>query len=590
MAKFWLATFKFDPFTAPVSLAAQPLAVAGARAWAIEVIYEETLDEYAVLFSTVDDPVNPAKLTCRIGFANGAKSCSVWYDRGFPLVDASIHSTDDGGLLVSSPCYLTSPEMDYDTKVIAIPGAMLADGSGSRAASFAPTYEQSQQTPDSVFPATFIRRKTVTWSPSRTGVKALAATPLDFKVASTRCPDLAPFKPRVTIPSGIWAGDLYLPSLSPASLAGPVQRASRADTFGVPAFRFENVEMLGFRIDLAGRGSPRGDVNLDTLIERLNFHLKPPEDGTSPSIRSAASDFRYRPATRTVMLELLRYGKMKVQAPSPPVTLDDFQSQHELLVRILVGRVDDDTAQAHDPATFVPAIFVDNPWSKALGRAVLGFDKRMADFCVLDAKKMPQRLRPDGRLPRPDGQSVEGTAPEPLETIAQIHLATNTRKRPSGRVLLELDCPSEDEDAFGKIDLELALGASSLAPTRWGQTDFQEAEFRRSFARSAVTKTLKGFRLIQVSPIGEQELQKGWKAQTTWITGTFTFDDNMRFAKPTGIVKLTLHAEPAAPAAWKTLCKLLGIEEGQHDTISLPTGSWYRMRCSMDLTVDNGLD
>ena len=55
-------------------------------------------------------------------------------------------------------------------------------------------------------------------------------------------------------------------------------------------------------------------------------------------------------------------------------------------MRLLVGRVDDDTAQAHDPAVFVPAIFVDNPWSKILGREVQGFDKQMAEFCVYPAR------------------------------------------------------------------------------------------------------------------------------------------------------------------------------------------------------------
>ena len=42
---------------------------------------------------------------------------------------------------------------------------------------------------------------------------------------------------------------------------------------------------------------------------------------------------------------------------------------------MLVGRVDDDTGQAHDPATYVPVLFVDNPWSKALGREVQGLTR-----------------------------------------------------------------------------------------------------------------------------------------------------------------------------------------------------------------------
>ena len=84
------------------------------------------------------------------------------------------------------------------------------------------------------------------------------------------------------------------------------------------------------------------------------------------------------------MVELLRYGKMKLRQPLPSLRKDDYQSQHELLVRLLVGRVDDDTSQARDAAAFVPIIFVDNPWSKVLGRGVQGFDKRMADFCVFE--------------------------------------------------------------------------------------------------------------------------------------------------------------------------------------------------------------
>ena len=81
----------------------------------------------------------------------------------------------------------------------------------------------------------------------------------------------------------------------------------------------------------------------------------------------------------------------------PPVGREDYQSQHELIVRLLVGRVDDDTAQARAPAVYVPAIFVDNPWSKMLGRDLQGFDKRMANFLVSQGE-VYARLLPDGRL------------------------------------------------------------------------------------------------------------------------------------------------------------------------------------------------
>jgi hypothetical protein len=592
MARFWLATFKLDSPTATQPSAASPPAATEAPAWAIEVLLEG--EEIAVLISTVDRAIPPTKFNCRVGFANGSKSCSVWHDRGFPLVDANI-KFDRDGLRVQSPCFLHSTELEYETELIVIAGAMLDMAKYPPAAPLTVSYEQSQQAPDYAFPAKWITRRGVSWSTERDDVEAMEPTQLKFTVKSPRLPVLAPIEDGPATPQAIWTGTIDLPKLPP-EFVEPAVRASRADAFGVPAFRFEDVEVLGFRIDLDRHGI-RDDNALATMIERLNFHLEPadPSDdktlhsaGTMPfgkkipdQTRGAMSDFRYRPATRTVMLELLRYGKMKLREDWPPINVNDFQSQHELLVRILVGRVDDDSAQARDPATFVPAIFVDNPWSKALGRSVQGFDKRMADFCV-QHEGNPIALRPDGRLP--GGKST----PQPLGGISRIDLSGNTGNRPSGRTLLEIDCPFEtfdDWDAFVEIDLELAYGTSALAPTRWRQSDFGGVEFRRSFARSAIAKTLKGFRSIQVSPIGGPQLLEQWKAETTWITGTFTVDDGALVAWPDGIVGLKLHAEPSAPESWKTLCKLVGEER-----ISFPSGSWYRMRCSMDLRIDNGFD
>ena len=47
-------------------------------------------------------------------------------------------------------------------------------------------------------------------------------------------------------------------------------------------------------------------------------------------------------------------------------------SQYELLVRLLVGKVDDDTSQARDAAVVAPVGLVDNPLSKAVGRQLQG--------------------------------------------------------------------------------------------------------------------------------------------------------------------------------------------------------------------------
>ena len=155
-----------------------------------------------------------------------------------------------------------------------------------------------------------------------------------------------------------------------------------------------------------------------------------------------------------------------------------------------------------------------------------------------------------------------------------------------------LDCPyatiSNWED-FTDVDLDLAYGGLSSAGARWRQSDFPDAEFRRSFARPVVAKSLKGFRSIQASPIGEQRFRDALGEQAAWINGTFKIDDGARFAMPNGIVRLTLHKAPAdAPAAWKTFCELAGASAGSI-SLSILTGDWYRLKCSMNFITDDGL-
>jgi hypothetical protein len=60
---------------------------------------------------------------------------------------------------------------------------------------------------------------------------------------------------------------------------------NRADIFGAPAFRFENVEVLGFRVDLGAYGRDFAR-DLDRLIKPLNFHLDA-RRGRTPSGISA---------------------------------------------------------------------------------------------------------------------------------------------------------------------------------------------------------------------------------------------------------------------------------------------------------------
>jgi hypothetical protein len=593
MAQFWLATFAID--ASADDQAGVPLLPAGTDNLAIEVLRDG--EEWAVLFSTVDNPKRPAAMTCHLGFANAAKACNVWLDRGFPLVDATIRMDNSGVLSIVSPFFVhDQPVMRYEEQLLALSGIEFT-AAKTQSSSLAPSYHQHLQAPDTAQPDVFVTKKPVTWSPERSKVRKLsnhASIDLDLGASPARCPTLAPLATKAMKPIAVWSGELWLPKNADRVVGAQLEPQTVTHTFGTPAFRFEEVEILGFRINLAELG-PRFQETLATLIEPLNFHLFEPNRGEANGRwRKATPDFRYRAATPTLVIELLRYGRMKARVPLPPLDIFDSQSQHELLVRLLVGRVDDDSAQAHAPAVYVPAIFVDNPWSKTLGRDGIGFDKRLADFCV-ERKNKLERLLPDGRLAVPPaGQRAADRQQEPLGDITSINLVERTGSG-DGQPVLELRYSSNDHtdaDALTAVDLDLALGSSRLAGTRWRQTDFDAAEFRRSFASHAVAESLRSVRTIQVAPVGVRG-----DLEPTWITGTLTMDDDIRADLPSGVATLTLHAippvkqrpsAPATPDAWNTLCELLG--DGQRAEITLPTGSWYRLLCSMDLTIDDGLD
>jgi hypothetical protein len=603
MAQFWLATFDNDNASADDSIAA-PMLPPGTSHFAIEVLREG--DEWAVLFSSIDDPRTPGVLTCHLGFANGAKACNVWLDRGFPLVDATIAMDAAGVLSVVSPFFSRGSLMQYETQLLALSG--IAVGSAAAAprktpGSLAPSYRQQLQAPDAAQPDLFVTKQSVTWTPVRSPVRKLSANSvapvhLELGPSPTRCPVVAPLTTANLQPIAVWSGDLQLPQHAQCVVGERLAPQKVAHTFGTPAFRFEEVEVLGFRINLAELGRDvRSD--LEALVRPLNFHLFEPAMGNrNGGWRKASSDFRYRAATATLVIELLRYGRMRARVPAPPLAVDDSQSQHELLVRLLVGRVDDDSAQAHAPAVFVPAIFVDNPWSKALGRDAIGFDKRLADFFVRRGngpKSRLERLLPDGRLAtRTSSPAAAEQRPEPLGDIRSINLVERTGAG-NGKPLIEFNFPSNehtDPDALRSVDLNLALGTSALAGTRWRQSDFDAAEFRRSFASVAVADSLRALRTIQVAPVAT----RGGLKQT-WITGTLAMDDDLQAHLPSGVATIKLHAvppveqrrsAPSAPQAWNMLCRMLG--DGTTAEVTLPTGSWYRLLCSMDLRIDDGLD
>ena len=590
MAQFWLGIYNLAQKQVASGRAAEPILFSDVQSLAVEVIRDGK--SFAVLFSRADGTLPPAALECRIAFANNAALCNTWRDRGFPLVDATIELDAKGKLTVLTPFFAGAGSMEYESLLVSMEGVDFT-GTGASQATLAPCYDQRELGPDAARPATEVQAKAVEWQPQRQAVRDCASAQLVMTVTDTRSPSLVPFKTSTYPMVDAWTGTIVLPRCPVKIDPRPVV-SSRLDTFGVPAFVFGDVEVMGFRIELPRH--PATGQALRQLLATLNFHLTERDPALIP-------DFRYQPVSYTLLVELLRYGTMRLATQQDPLTQKDFQSQHELVVRILVGRVDDDSAQARDPAVFVPAIFVDNPWSKILGRDMQGFPKELAQFSVctqgtlrpLRPDGLPSRIaplpgiagaqaqtQPQAPVPGP-GQPGQPPPRERLVDVCRVSLAPI-----SGSVAADADTLLEIErdpacvvpDDFDPIGAGEALSQFSLADARWRPYELSEVGNLGSFLLSGLGQVFHGFRSVQAAPVStEKELDQAW------ITGRFTIGDIAGFKFPLAPVRLTFRQPAAATAGWKDVCALLSARPWY----DFHFGQWYRLKFSMRLAVDDGL-
>ena len=306
MARFWLAILEMPQLPVDDSADEALFSAPGPRRLAIEVLSNDPGTEHAVLFSAISDPRRPETLRCLIGFASPAKAANVWRDRGFPLLDAAITRDDKGTVSVASPRFGDDHPMQYESLLFKLTGVDFETKQGSPEP-LRTEYEQALEAPDAAHPDTLVRRRKVTWKPVRRDARRVSqpAPGLDF--ISTRVPRLAPFKTGRPMPVNVWTGSVSLPN--EGTKGEPLGCVPRTDVFGAGAFRFENVEVLGFRVDLSTYGDFTQE--LERLVAPLNFHLN--EASNSGTIW----DFRYRAATPILLIELLRYGRMKLKSPKP---------------------------------------------------------------------------------------------------------------------------------------------------------------------------------------------------------------------------------------------------------------------------------
>lgn len=373
----------------------------------------------------------------------------------------------------------------------------------------------------------------------------------------------------------LWARSATRPAWPAPAARGPAllppgaRRLPADGVFGPPDFRFDDVEVIGFRLDLSARHGGRADLAreaLQSLIDPpLNFHLHERRDS-----RGLPADFAYRVATPVVIIELLRYGAMRSVSPQPPLRGDDAMPQHELLVRLLVGRVDDDSAQARDAASHCAAIFVDNAWSRAVGRAALGYPKTLAwigagrEGPLLDARGVPRA-------------AAAGTPAVPLHEVGRIgRFEDMARPGRAQDTLLDLEYPGvRFDETWLPFNLGWLGGARGVWPG-WQRDDFDAPHFRRGFARRVVGAAHASLGVVQVTPCDGQPLPRAWVSADSQLRA-------LRTQFPRGVASLTLHrAGLPAEHPWTRLVEMLGARGDRSVQLGLPTGDWYRLRCGMD--------
>lgn len=558
MNRFWLATWKVDPPSAPTHQTAQPLIAWGAEHLAVEVIDAGALQ--AVLFSTADDADAPHALTCRIGFTSSAVLANEMRGRGFPMVDAAI-TLQGQTLEVSCPFFPRAPgAITYGASLFRLEG--LVFGPSASASALSIVYDQAQEAPDPVDPAVSLLRKLARWEVERNPASEMQPAPeVQLVLPPARSPDLVPLCSGPLRLRKAWWGQWG--KVQPKPMAGAPLPVGRDALYGAARFAFNDIEVIGFRIDLAEKAG--GARFLASLMKPLNDCVAAswdPDDGPPP--------FRYVPATTVVLVELLRYGKMSLQQPLPPLDAQDYEGQHELVLRVMVAKRIAGIPQLSEPQVYIPAIVVDNTWSKIIGRDLQGFEKCLAEFCVDDGGT-DVALLPDGRLPA-------GTV-RPLMEIARVNLVSALMGGgPSlARAMVTFELPFTATDVWTRG----TQNDSSLLP-RWRLTDFMQRELMSSQFLDALMKSLTSFVSVQASPVDARDLPPCLLVSDCDLS-------KLSWSTPSRTAEMRLHATQGASVPWLAMCAALDIPPGSSALLTFRGYDWYRMRFSMGFVTRHGL-
>ena len=196
--------------------------------------------------------------------------------------------------------------------------------------------------PDFAAPATRVRQKPVSWRAARQDIRELAPFELTIGLAAARLPSLAMFPAGSQVPTAAWTGTLRLPSWPrPAQRkqrGQAVRSVDRDEYFVGSAFRFEEVEVIGFRIDLdrhgigaveetsrgarpssprAGRRHPRGDDRAAELPSRAGADRPLPLSAGDPDRLAGAVALRQDAAEERLAANHRRRLSVAARAADP---------------------------------------------------------------------------------------------------------------------------------------------------------------------------------------------------------------------------------------------------------------------------------
>ena len=591
---FWLGRFEALPGLLPPDGAGPWTSLAtdadgAASGWGVEVLHEPGTDVggQAVLAVLVSRWQADDVLTCVAGFANRCALGDRLRQAGFPVLDAVIHLYRRAGSTEGVEAFDVEVERPAGFEpgtVLELRDIRLRGGPELLHDLTLPRYRQWLRSPALFDSDRQLTSTRLDWNPWREvaqirGRPSASAAPGGFGAASGGGPGVVAAQPAPVQAVHDCTGTVVLGDgavvrqgpKAPAAWSLPA-RESVAAALPREGFRFDDVELFGFRIDLPRQRRPADEDAvrnvLRDLVAPLNFH----RTAGLPDACGAQA-FRYEAASRTLVIELLRYGAMRWGLKTAPGAPDLSTGQHELLVRVLVGRVDGgDTAQARSPALFVPTLFVDNPWSRYVGRELNGFDKHLACFAVgpgPDAALAPDSCR--------TGTGQDG--PVPLSAITRVCLADGAGARPTeGSEVLQLQLPTVARLA--------PRAGTALADQRWRQScwrqhHFDDPLFRRGFAAEALRWSPTHLPGIQASPVDGRPLPHAW------INASFGFEQ-FEALQPAGVAQLALgDAGGLAPAPWAALVGLLR-QLGSAE-IALPTGDWYHARGHIRMRPRRGL-